>query len=171
MRARNRAATEELKAAEARLAAVTTRLIALRPNLPPRLSDALEMAYRSLADPARPLGDRLQVASNVLNRCAQFNRLVTAGEEVLTLEGMPAPKSLETLYWGLSHGYALDRHTHQAWLGSPGPAGWRWEARPDAAEGVSRLLAVARDQANPEMVAVPAALPRAHPTAGTKGAP
>ena len=31
-----------------------TRLAALRPALPPRLSEALEMAFRTLGDPAQP---------------------------------------------------------------------------------------------------------------------
>jgi hypothetical protein len=165
LRTKNRAAAEDLKACETRLQTVTGRLLALRPGLPPRLSEALEMSYRSLADPALPLGERMQIAINVLNRCAQFNRLVTAGEDVLTLEGEPAAKSLETLYWGLSHGYAVDRAARKAWLGAPGPAGWHWEPKPDAFDQVVQLLAVAHDKADPELVAVPATVARSLPAA------
>jgi hypothetical protein len=156
LRARNRDATDDLKAGEARALALRDRLLALRPSLPPRLSEALEMSYRSLAAPELPFGERLQVAMNILNRCAQFNRQVTVGEDVLVLGGDTA-KSLETLYWGLSHGYALDRRARQAWLGSPGPAGWRWEPKPDAFGQVAQLLDVARDRADPALVAIPAA--------------
>jgi hypothetical protein len=155
MRAKNRAAAEDLKACEARLAALTTRLLALRPALPPRLADALSMSYRSLEDQALPLGERLQLAINVLNRCAQFNRLVTAGEDVLTLDGASAPKSLETIYWGLSHGYAVDRGARKAWLGSPAGGNWRWEPQPDAFDRVLHLIAVAHDKSDPALVAVP----------------
>lgn len=158
LRAKNQSAGEDLQACAVRLQAITAKLAALRPNLPPRLSDALEMSYRSLAAPELPFGERLQIAVNLLNRCAQFNRLVTTGEDVLTLEGEPSAKSLEVIYWGLSHGYAVDRSGRKAWLGSPGPGGWRWVPQPDAFAPVVELLAIARDQADPAFVAVPAAV-------------
>jgi len=156
LRAKNQAAADDLKACEARAKALTEQLVALRPSLPPRLSDALEMSCRSLAAPELPFGERLQFAMNVLNRCAQFNRAVTAGEDVLTLEGEPTTKSLDVIYWGLSRGYAIDRSARKAWLGGPGPGGWRWEPKPEAYERVVRLLAIARDQADPGFVVVPA---------------
>ncbi|MES1167858.1 MAG: hypothetical protein ABUL61_01680, partial [Oleiharenicola lentus] len=83
---------------------------------------------------------------------------ITAGDEVLTPAGEAAPKSLEVIYWGLSHGYALDRAAGKAWLGSPGPQGWQWEARPEAAKDVARLIAIASDKADPDFVVVPARL-------------
>lgn len=156
LRAKSRIAATDLQAAEARLAALSAKLIALRPSLPPRLSDALAMSYRSLADPALPPAERMQLAINILNRCAQFNRLVTAGEDVLTLAGEAAPKSLATIYWGLSHGYAIDRGTRRAWLGAPAAGNWQWTPRPDAFDRVEQLIAMAQDQADPALVAVPA---------------
>ncbi len=158
--AKNRAAADDLTACEARLQALTAKLIALRPDLPPRLSEALEMSYRSLAEPKVAFGDRMQIAMTVLNRCAEFNRTITTGEDVLTLPGEPATKSLDVIYWGLSHGYAIDRTSHQAWLGRPGPDGWRWEPKPEAYEPVAHLLAIARDQADPTFVVVPAQVTR-----------
>lgn len=160
MRAKNEAAAADVQAAETRLKAVSARLIALRPSLPPRLSEALEMSYRSLADPQLPVGERMQVATTVLNRCAHFNRMVTAGHDVLTLEGEPAPKSLEVIYWGLSHGYAIDPAAEKAWLGSPSGGRWRWEPRPEAYADVSRLIAVATDRADPDFMTVPATVTR-----------
>lgn len=155
LRAKNRAAAEDLKLSEARLAELTERLVVLHSILPPRLGDALEMSYRSLRDPALPLAERMQVAINVLNRFAQFNRLVTAGEDVHTLAGEPGPKSLETIYWGLSHGYAVDRGSRKAWLGFPSPDGWQWTPQPDAFDRIVQLIAVAQDKADPALVAVP----------------
>jgi len=156
LRAKNRSAADDLQACEARLKALTEKLLALRPSLPPRLADALEMSYRSLANPALPAGERMQIVINVLNRCAQFNHQVTVGEDVLTLASESSAKSLETIYWGLAHGYAIDRGAHQAWLGSPGAGGWRWEPKPEAFDRVARLLAIAQAKADPELVAVPA---------------
>ncbi len=165
LRARNQAAAADLKACDARAKALADELVALRPGLPPRLSDALEMSYRSLAAPELPFGERMQLAMSVLNRCAQFNRMVVAGEDVLTLEGEPSAMALDVIYWGLSHGYAVDRAAHKAWLGRPGPGGWRWEPKPEAYASVVRLLAVARDKGDPTFVVVPAQIEKSLPPA------
>lgn len=160
VRARVQGARDDLQAFEARLAALGTRLAALRPALPPRLAEALEMAFRTLGDPAQPAAERMRQALNILNRCTQFNRLVTTGEEVLALDGEPNARSYAVLYWGLSHGYALDRAGRKAWLGTPVQGAWRWEAHPEAYDRVAELLAVAADQADPAFVPVPAPGPK-----------
>lgn len=155
LRAKDEAAAADLKAADARLNALCLRLLALRPKLPPRLSDALEMSFRTLGAPRLDVGERMQTAMNVLNRCAQFDRAVFCGEDMLTLEGEPPNKLFEVIYWGLSHAYALDRGAHRAWLGSPGPDHWRWTPAPDAYDSVAKLIAIANDRAEPQFVAVP----------------
>jgi hypothetical protein len=160
LRAKIETESNELQAFEARLKGLTGRLTALRPALPPRLSDALEMSFRSLENPALPPGERMQLAMNVLNRCTEFNRSVTVGEEVLTLDGEATAKSREVIYWGLSHGYVVDRATRKAWLGAPAGGGWRWEPKPEAFENVVRLIAIATDKADPEFVTVPATVTR-----------
>lgn len=155
---KNDVARAGLDAAEARLKQTARDLQALRPFLPPRLSTALDLAYQSIADPGLAVGDRMQHTMTILNRCLQFNRAITASDEVLTVPGESAPKSLEVIYWGLSHGYALDRAAGKAWLGSPGPQGWQWEAQPAAAAQVARLIAIASDKGDPEFIVVPAKL-------------
>ncbi len=160
IRARVSVARDDLKAFETRLAALGLRLMELRPALPPRLAEALDLAYRTLADPAQPAAERMRQAMNILNRCAQFNRVVTNGEEVLTLAGEPNARSYEVLYWGLSHGYALDRANRKAWVGAPASGAWRWEAKPEAFDRVAELMAIAADQADPAFVPVPAPGPK-----------
>lgn len=158
---KNDLAGSGLVSAEARLKETAQGVIALRPFLPPRLSAALDLPYRSITDPALSVSDRMQHTMTILNRCMQFNRVITASDEVLTLPGEAAPKSLEAIYWGLSHGYALDRAANKAWYGSPGPQGWQWEARPEAAVEVARLIAIATDRADPDFIVVPAKLSHA----------
>lgn len=158
--AKTKAAEADLKDIDARLETLASGLVALRPSLPPRLSQALEMSYRSLAGPHQGTGERMQIAMTLLNRCAQFNRTVTYGEEVLSIDGEPAAKSLEVIYWGLSHGYALDRAAGKAWYGSPGPRAWQWEPLPDGAPAIGKLIAIYTDKADPGFVAVPARLGR-----------
>jgi hypothetical protein len=151
-------AKQTLVSTEQRLLALADKVQALRPKLPPRLAEALEMSYRSLAGKELSPGERMQLVMTVLNRCAQFNMDITHGEEVLSLPGEPAAKSVEVIYWGLSHGYALDRAGAKAWLGAPGPEGWRWEPLTGAAPAVAELLAVRRDEADPRLINVPAKL-------------
>ena len=155
---KNQATADTLKTMETRLNEMRDRLIELRPTLPPRLSAALEMPYRSITGSDLAPGERLQLTMTILNRCVQFNRMITSGDEMLTLDGEPAPRSLEVIYWGLSHGYALDRTGGKAWCGSPGPQGWHWEARPEVVRQVARLIAVYNGKADPEFVAVPVQL-------------
>jgi len=168
LKEKNRAAAEDLKATEDRLGALTSKLVELRPMLPPRLSEALELPYRSLSNPALGAGDRMQLVMTMLNRCALFNHTVTCGEEVLAIEGEQGARSLEVIYWGLAHAYALDRAAGKAWYGSPGKKGWQWEPRPEAAKSVARLVAVYNDKADPDFVAVPAALAKPASEAASK---
>jgi hypothetical protein len=156
--ARNQASADALKAMDVRLRDLDARLDRLRPALPPRLSGGLEMAYRSLAKSDLTQGERMQLTMTVLDRCAEFNRTVSYGEEVLTLDGEAGPKSFEVIYWGLSHGYALDREAGEAWLGSPAKDGWSWEAQPQAAGHVAELIAIYNGKTDPRFVQVPAKL-------------
>jgi hypothetical protein len=155
-------AKQALQVTETRLSALTAQVLKLRPQLPPRLSEALEMSYRSLAGKEGSPGERMQLVMTVLNRCAQFNLSVSHGEEVLALPGAGAPKAVDVIYWGLSHGYALDRAAGKAWFGAPGADGWKWEALAGAAPAVAELLAIRRDEADPRLVTVPARLKAAN---------
>lgn len=156
LQAKTQTEADDVRALAAGLKALTARLVALRPSLPPRLSDALELSYRSLDNPELPPGDRMQFVMNVLNRCGQFNRTITVGEDVVTLPEESGPVSLPVIYWGLSHGYAVNHRTREAWIGAPASGAWRWERKPDAYDNVVRLIAVAGDRADPSFVAVPA---------------
>ena len=152
--ARSRDTATGLETTEARLKQLAERLQKLRPTLPPRLAAALDLPFQSLAEPGLSLGERMQLAMTVLNRCIQFNRTITCGEEEVAPAGESSPRSLEVIYWGLSHGYALDRAAGRAWSGAPGPQGWRWEPLAAAAP-VIRLIDIYNDRAEPEFVMTP----------------
>ena len=151
--AKQKASATEAELVEKRLKDLSAQLLALRPTLPPRLSDALEMSFRSLAETELSVGERMQFAMTVLNRCAQFNRSINLGSEVLTLDGESGAKSLDVIYWGLSHAYALDSAAGKAWFGSPGVERWQWEPMPEP-ERVAKLMAIHNDKADPAFVSV-----------------
>lgn len=151
LREKQKAEVEQLRLADERLKKIADRLVQLRPALPPRLSEALELPYRSLT--GTEAGERMQYALTVLNRCAQFNRAISCGEEVVTVDG--TARSLEVIYWGLSHGYALDRSAGKAWLGAPASGRWQWQSVDGAAKEVTKLVDIYRDKADPALVMVP----------------
>ena len=154
----NQATSAGLRTVEEQLGALGPQLLQLRSALPPRLSTALELSYKSLAAPDLGLSQRMQLTMTILNRCQQFNRSIVCEEEVLQPGGEGPERQLEVIYWGLSHGYALDRPTGQVWFGSPGPERWQWEPLPDAAAQVAKLMAIYRGKAEPEFIEVPVRL-------------
>jgi len=154
--AQNAAADTALNAATDRLRKMGEQLVALRPWLPPRLSQGLELSYRSLANPSLTPGERMQFVTTILNRCGQFNKAITCGDEPLVLPGETAPRMLEVIYWGASHAYAFDRTGGKVYFGSPGATGWTWEPAPGAEKSVAQLIAIYRDKADPQFVEVPA---------------
>ena len=156
--ARNAELSAGLKADEASLVEVSQRLVALRASLPPRLSSALELPYRSLSKPGLPVGERMQYVMTIIGRTLSFNRMVTYAEEAVALDGGGEERMLRVLYWGLAQAYALDTSTRRAFLGRPVNGAWRWEPIPEAVPQVERLLAIHGEKADPEFVRVPARL-------------
>jgi hypothetical protein len=138
------------------------RLARMRAWLPPRLSVALELPYRSLAEPDANASERMRYAMVILNRCAQFNRAVSVGEEMITAPN-GEKRLMQVVYWGLSHGYALDRSGNEAYIGAPTETAWAWTALPGMAPQVARLINASLDKAEPEFVILPAQA--SHPAA------
>lgn len=156
--AANRLGLAETQAAAARVKAVADQLIRLRAALPPRLSAALEMSYRSLAKPDSSVNDRMQFATLILSRCQQFNHDISYGQDVLVVPGEDGERVLDVIYWGLGQGYALDRVTRKAWSGRPGAPGWTWQPQPDATAAITKLMDIRQDKADPAFVTLPAQL-------------
>jgi uncharacterized coiled-coil protein SlyX len=149
------AARARLGEADQRLRAISDELLALRAWLPPRLSHALELPYRSLADAALAPGERLQHLTTIWARCEHFNSSITCETETLTLGDTNQARVLDVIYWGLSHAYALDRVRNLAYVGRPEKDGWTWREEPNTAASVAKLIAIFHEKADPEFVTVP----------------
>lgn len=154
----NKASADAMAGLDAQLKTMDAHLLQLRPALPPRLAEALSLPYQSLSGRELPVGERMQLTLTILNRCTQFNRTITCSEEVLNPGGEGKAQLLDVIYWGLSHGYALDRATGNTWFGSPGPEGWKWEPLPDSMKRVTQLFAIYRSKQEPDFTAIPARL-------------
>lgn len=153
--ARRRELRDAQAQAEHHLRLLAERLARMRPWLPPRLSAALELPYRSLARPEADAGERMHYALVILNRCIQFNHTVSADEEMIAAAN-GEKRLMDVVYWGLSHGYALDRSAQQAYLGTPAERSWAWTALPGMAPQVARLIDASLDKATPAYVILPA---------------
>ena len=157
----NQRLADQLGRMEAHLKATDERLASLRPQLPPKLSQALELPFRSLTDPNLTPSERIAHTMTVVNRCMQFNRSITLGEEIVAASGEAKPKLLQTVYWGLSHGYAYDKIGRKAWIGARGPEGWKWTPCPESERSIRAMIATFDEKAEPQFVAVPATAGRA----------
>ena len=158
LRTRHAALVQSVGAMEARVAALVAGLEQLRPSLPPRLSVALELPYRSLADARSSTTEKAQHALAILSRCLQFNKTITYSEEILGDARSPDARVAEVLYWGLAEAYAIDRVSGKAYLGQPAQDGWAWASRDDAFAQIQRLIDVHKDAVEPEFVELPARL-------------
>lgn len=165
LREKAKAAKADLEAGDVALKSLVANLESFRAKLPPHLASGLEFAFRSLRDPHLTTAERMQFTITILTRCAQWDRTLTHAEEIVTVAGKP--KALDAIYWGLSHGYALDRKTGQVWLGRPDADQWTWEEVPGMADRVARLIAVFEGKVDPEFVLAPAHVNTAQPPAST----
>jgi len=152
----NKQADVAMRQAGEGLAELVGRLESLRPQLPPRLSAALELPYQSLRDAALPPGERMQLVMTILNRSLQFNRTLTYSEEAVVVDAAaPKGRVLRVLYWGLAQAYGLDSATGKAYRGASFRGGWAWTELPGAGPQVERLLAVHLEKGEPEQILVP----------------
>jgi hypothetical protein len=153
--AANQKRADQLNTATARITELAAQLKALRPALPPRLSDALELPFRSIAAEDLSPADRMRHTMAILNRCQQFDRTFVVAEEILATAPDEAPRLLEVVYFGLAQACALDRSAGEAFMGRPIDGVWQWENVPGLADAAERLLAVRLDEIPPEFVNLP----------------
>ncbi|MBT5902414.1 MAG: DUF3450 family protein [Opitutaceae bacterium] len=153
--ARNQANDAAIAQTVDRLATLSGELIALRPALPPRLSHALDLPFRTIAQDDLKPADRMRHTMAILNRCQQFDQTFVMTEEVLPVEKGGEDRLLEIVYWGLSQACALDRSANETFIGRPVDGVWRWVPAPGLAEAAAKLIAVRQDEVPPDFVTLP----------------
>ncbi|MGY8739232.1 MAG: DUF3450 family protein [bacterium] len=138
-----------------RLTLLSAELIALRPALPPRLSAALDLPYRSIAGSDLKPADRMRHTMAILNRCQQFNQTFVLTEEIIPVESGGEDRLLEVVYWGLAQACALDRSASEAFIGRPIDGQWTWVPAPRLVEAATKLIDVRQDDVPPDFVSLP----------------
>jgi len=155
LRQQNKASTADLEQANNRMAAVAQRLLSTRAALPPRLSAALDLPFKSLASPDLAAGERAQHVMTILNRCNQFNQAFVLAEEIIPTSPGAEPQLLEIIYLGLAQACAIDRAADQAYVGRPTNGQWTWTPQPNLAAEIANMIAIYQDRAEPTFVTVP----------------
>jgi len=153
--AANQQRAADLEVASDRIAALAQELAALRPALPPRLSAALDLPFRTIANPDLSPADRMRHTMVILNRCQQFDQTFVMAEEVMAMTEGEEPRLLEVVYFGLAQACALDRSAEEAFIGRPVDGIWQWELVPGLAAEAAKLIAVRNDDIPPEFVELP----------------
>lgn len=153
--AENQQRAADLQATTNRIAELAVQLAALRPALPPRLSAALDLPFRTIANPDLSPADRMRHTMAILNRCQQFDQTLVLTEEVLAITDGEEPRLLEVVYFGLAQACALDRSAEEAFIGRPVNGVWSWENVPGLAAEAAKLIAVRSDDIPPEFVELP----------------
>lgn len=153
--ARNQANTDRIDQTVDRLSELSAELITLRSALPPRLSDALDLAFRSIAASDLKPADRMRHTMAILNRCQQFDQTFVLTEEILPTEAGGKDRLLEVVYWGLAQACALDRSAGEAFIGRPIDGQWTWVAAPGLVESAIKLIDVREDDVPPDFVTLP----------------
>ncbi|WP_221032008.1 DUF3450 family protein [Actomonas aquatica] len=154
--ATNRETAARIEEAGTRIDALSAQLIALRPALPPRLSAALELPYRSLASPDLTPAERMRHTMTILNQCNRFNQTFVLSEEILAVTPGGEERLLEVLYWGLAQGCALDRSGGEAFVGRAVDGIWSWQPAPDLVGELTDLIDIHQDKEAPAFVTIPA---------------
>ncbi len=152
----NLATAERITHAGERITELAAKLIALRPALPPRLSTALDLPYRSIGTPEIAPAELMRHSMAILNRCNQFNQSFVLSEEILPVTPGGEPRLLEVIYWGLAQGCALDRSAGEAFVGRAVNGTWTWQPQPDLVGRIADLIDIHRDETSPVFVTIPA---------------
>ncbi|KAF0094402.1 MAG: hypothetical protein E1N59_1933 [Puniceicoccaceae bacterium 5H] len=142
-----------------KVAAYEKQLIALSPRLPKPLQRMIKTPLSRIPQSEEDAEDvslsvRTQNVVAILNEIDKFNGVVTKETDVQELDD-GSTAEVTTLYFGLGGAFFTDPEGAYAGVGKPGPDGWTWTVKPDAAEQITRLVAVYDRSVEADYVSVP----------------
>ena len=157
--ARGEAIRATIDAGRPALERAESALRALRPRLPATLLGDARPLFDALpttaADAARE-SDGVR-AQRVVALLAQVETLQTGVHSVKeTLDtGGGLRRQVDVLYLGLARGFAVASDATWSGVGTPGPSGWTWEARPEIAPEVRAAVDMVARQRTADVVRLP----------------
>lgn len=154
---------KKYRAAQGLLAKTMVRLLPRAQQLiaffPQPLQDELSADIDALntSDALSKSRDVLRSMISILTTAERFNRSVTLVEETRAL---PSGKkiSVDVIYLGLARAFYTARSGDVAGVGMPQKDAWSWQARPDIADNIRRVIAVYRKDQQPQLLRLPIAI-------------
>lgn len=151
----NTALSEKLPALEDQAIAV----VKLLPELVQKQSEVREataklegqIANRSKEDfkPERDLNNRLVAVLSILRKAEKF-------QNKITIEAESGEKStFDTIYFGLGQAYRIEKTGERAWIGRVVDGKFTFTPADQHAEAIRKLIAVAKEEEDAKMIAVP----------------
>ncbi len=114
----------------------------------PLLEKVEVIRQRFPEDPATTkmsLSQRFVTIAGILNELNKFNGEIHQTSEVRELAG-GGTSEVATIYVGLGQAYYVTADGSAAGVGIPGPNGWAWTARNDAAQQIAAAVAILNDE-------------------------
>lgn len=154
---------KKYRAAQGLLAKTMVRLLPRAQQLiaffPQPLQDELSADIDALntSDALSKPRDVLRSMISMLTTAERFNRSVTLVEETRVLPG-GKKISVDVIYLGLARAFYTARSGDVAGVGIPQKDAWSWQARPDIADDIRRVIAVYRKDQQPQLLRLPIAI-------------
>ncbi len=105
----------------------------------------------------RSAAERMQNVVAMLNEADRFNSAITLTVE-LRKDAEGKDRQVQTIYLGLGQAYFADANGTIAGTGIPGTDGWAWEAKPELAEKIRRVIDIYENRRPAEFVPVPVSI-------------
>ncbi len=100
------------------------------------------------------LSERFQNVVGILNEVDKFGRDITSTSEVREL-GDGTTSEVAAVYLGLGQGYYASANGLRAGVGTAGPNGWTWTSANESAPSIARVIAILKNEAVADFVALP----------------
>jgi hypothetical protein len=134
------------------------RLVGLIPQLPSYLQRDLGADLELLNNKEKReksgIATRVTTITNVLIAAEKANSDIISVNEEREVNGKT--QSVRTVYLGLATAYSSTEDGSVGWIGTPSASGWTFEERPEEADAISKVVAIANDEADVSFVPVTA---------------
>lgn len=132
------------------------RLVGLIPRLPSYvqrdLGADLELLNNKEKREQSGIATRVTTITNVLTAAEKANHDIVSVNEERDVNGKT--QSVRTVYLGLATAYSSTEDGTVGWIGTPSASGWTFEERPDEAEAISKVVAIANDEADVSFIPI-----------------
>jgi septal ring factor EnvC (AmiA/AmiB activator) len=95
---------------------------------------------------------RIQILTAVMGEINHLENQVHCVKELIEINGQR--RAMDVVYLGLARGFAVSDDNSTAAVGMPFPAGWRWQATPNHASTIRKMVDIAKNNITPQLVSI-----------------